>query len=144
MTTKKRKKPELSHSEQQAVAQLDGIREMVAALKAAEAGVEPEGARDDYAYEAAEQTIHEDPLSVEVRSAWHEPGKEPEQGEGEFCILLCTGGPACRIIGRLDRGEPETARLEHQDWGTAWTEWRMTLEEEDDVLAYCRCFCFGD
>lgn len=143
MTTKKRRKPELSHSEQQAQAQLAGIREMVAALKKAESGTGEDNARDDLAYEDAEQTIHEDPLSVEVRSAWHEPGKEPEQGEGEFCILLCTGGPACRIIGRLDRGEPETARLEHQDWGTPWTEWRMTQEEEEDVLRYCQCFYFG-
>jgi hypothetical protein len=134
MTTKKAKKPKLSHSEQQAVAQLANIREMVAAMKT----------DDDQARERAEQSIHEDPLSVEIRSAWHEPGQRSEQGEGEFCILLCTGGPACRIVGTLQGGEPDTVRLEHQDWGTPWTEWRLTRDEEGDLLTYCRCFYFGD
>lgn len=130
MTTKRRK---LSDSEQQAAAQLASIREMVAALNT----------DDDAAREDAEQTIHEDPLSVEVRCAWHSLDQETEKGEGEFCILLCTGGPACRIIGTLSGGEPETARLEHQDWGTPWMEWRLSAEEEADVLAYCRCFYFA-
>jgi hypothetical protein len=67
----------------------------------------------------ARQRISEDPLSVEVRSDWTTPGEELEAAE--FCILLCTGGPAVRIVGELNRGEPCRAWLEYQDWGTPWT-----------------------
>ena len=133
---KRSKKPELTHSEQQAVCQLESLREMIAALGAAKHG-SPD-------WEDAEQSIHEDPLSVLVKSDWHEPGKQPERGEGEYEILLCTGGPACRIVGRLSNGQPETARIEHQDWGTPWTSWPLSCDEEEDVLRYARCFYFEE
>lgn len=63
--------------------------------------------------------IHSMPLSVEVRSNWESLGEELEPSE--FNILLCTGGPAVRIIGELDNGTPSRAWLEVQDWGTPWT-----------------------
>jgi len=90
--------------------------------------------------EAARQDIDEDPLSLEVRSGWHSPGGEVE--EEEFCLLLGTGGPAVRIVGDLDRGEPSGARLEVQDWFKPWTEYIPA--EQDVLLTYCRCFYFGD
>ena len=90
----------------------------------------------------ARQRIEEDPLSVQVRSDWHEPGdQDPPQ---EYMILLCTGGPATRIIGDLDEhGEPESAKLQYQDWFTAWTVYPLTDDEEDYLLDYARCFYFG-
>ena len=93
--------------------------------------------------ENTEQHIHEDPLSVEVRSDWHTPGSESR--EGEYRILLCTGGPACRIVGQLSQySEPETARIEHQDWGTPWTEYRLDSDEEKIVLTYAQQFYFSN
>jgi hypothetical protein len=68
------------------------------------------------------ERINEDPLSVEVRSDWTSIGKTLEPAE--YMILLCTGGPAVRIIGELDQyGCPDRAWLEYQDWGTPWTRW---------------------
>lgn len=91
----------------------------------------------------ARERIQEDALSVEVRSGWTIPGR-PMQPE-EYMILLCTGGPACRIVGDLsEHNEPESARIEHQDWFTPWTEYRLTSEEEEDVLTYARQFYFGE
>lgn len=85
-------------------------------------------------------TIHEDALSVQVRSGWVTVG-EPLTPE-EYEILLCTGGPACRIIGTLnDYGEPETARLQHQDWFTPWQDY--TDAEEEILLTYARHFYFS-
>ena len=106
---------------------------------------ELEDAAGDFAGDDdARRRIEEDPLSVQVRSDWHSPGEDPTDAGGQFELLLCTGGPACRIIGELDEScEPRTARIEHQDWGTPWTDYPLTGEEEDAVLAYCRCFCFG-
>lgn len=89
--------------------------------------------------EDAEQRIHEDALSIEVRSGWTVPGGEMEAEE--FNILLTTGGPAVRIIGELRDGEPYRAWLEVQDWGTPWTEYYET-GMTDICLAYARCFCF--
>jgi len=100
--------------------------------------------RDD-----AETRIAEDPLSVEFRSGWctSPDDFEPE----EFCVLLTTGGPAVRIIGELDRGEPTSALLEVQDWGKPWTEYIPRDESgtvcpgwRDVLVSYCRrVVCVG-
>ena len=91
--------------------------------------------------EDAEQFIQEDPLSVEVRSDWTTPGDE--MTAGEFQILLCTGGPAVRIMGELDEhGEPHRAWLEVQDWGKPWTEYYET-GLGDILLTYARCFSYS-
>lgn len=90
--------------------------------------------------EDAEQRIHEDPLSVEVRSGWAS-SKEEFQPE-EFNILLSTGGPAVRILGELDaNNEPCRAWLQTQDWGTPWTDY-YEPDTSDILLTYARCFCF--
>ena len=123
-------------AENQAKAQLESIREMVAALEKADAsGTEDE--RDE-----ARRHIDEDALSVEVRSDWHTPGGDSDPGE--YCILLCTGGPAVRIIGRLGNfSEPESARLQYQDWFTEWQELILSHDEYADLLTYAQCFYFG-
>lgn len=129
----------VSHSEKQAQAQFESIKEMVEALRATtdDSDAESRNARDE-----AECAIQQDPLEVTVRSDWYAPGSEPGK-PAEFNILLCTGGPACRIIGKLDEhSQPESAVIEHQDWGTPWTEWRMSGEQQDIVLEYCRQFYF--
>jgi len=90
--------------------------------------------------EEALERIYEDPLSIEVRSAWTSLG-EPLSAD-EFCILLTTGGPAVRIVGQLDNGSPSRPRLEVQDWGTPWTEYRAI--EESVLESYCNCFYFGE
>lgn len=92
--------------------------------------------RDD-----AEQMIHEDPLSVQVRSDWVSVGET--MTAGEFEILLTTGGPAVRIMGELDEhGEPYRAWLEVQDWGKCWTHY-YEPGLTDVLLTYARCFCFS-
>jgi hypothetical protein len=121
-----------SNSEKQAEAQLESITEMVKALH------QEADDRDD-----ALQAITEDPLSIEVRSDWHELNSEPEK-PSEYKILLCWGGPAVRIIGELEDSEPKTVQIEYQDWGTLWTELHITSEQEEILLEYARCFYFGD
>ena len=71
----------------------------------------------DEAYEAALDNA----LDVQVRSPWCDVGAE--MAAGEFYILLCTGGPAVRIRGELNSGTVTRAWLEHQDWGTPWTQY---------------------
>lgn len=127
---------EENHAKDQAKAQLSSIIEMVKELNNHDG--------DDDAREEAQQTIREDALSVEIRSDWHEPGATPDLSS-EYTILLCTGGPACRIIGDLSKyQEPETARIEYQDWGTPWTNYPLTSEQEEDVITYARQFYFGN
>ena len=93
--------------------------------------------------EALRERAYEGPLEVSVRSGWHAPGGESEPEE--YLILLSTGGPALRIVGDLDRGEPATAELQWQDWGTLWTRHHDTTTEEDTaILEYARLFYFGE
>ncbi len=95
--------------------------------------------------EEAETRIQEDALSVEVRSGWVDAAAYAnlDQPAEEFMILLSTGGPASRIRGELDdNGEPCRACLEIQDWGTPWTQYFDI--EQDTLLAYARCFYFGE
>jgi hypothetical protein len=94
--------------------------------------------------DAASESIDEYPLSVEVRGGWHTPGEKDEMKE--YTILLCIGGPACRIIGDLSDGNvPSSARLEYQDWGTPWTEYFDFKDDERELLlAYAQHFYYGE
>lgn len=109
---------------EEAAEALEAAREAVAEWNddnAEELAELEEAAGDCDDEEDARQRIQEDPLSVEVRSDWASPGEELTAGE--FCILLCTGGPAVRIRGELDGGTPCRAWLEYQDWGTPWAQY---------------------
>lgn len=136
----------LADAMSQARAQYDSIKEMVEALQLAEQDEDDtRGCRAD----EARQRIHEDALSVEVRSGWYSPMGDgnPSKPE-EYQILLCTGGPAVRIVGELnDYCEPVKAVLECQDWFTPWTPVRGILPDpnwEEVLLTYARCFYFGE
>jgi hypothetical protein len=101
-----------------------------------------DAAGDNTSEDDAKQAIDEDPLSVEIRSGWYQPGDTPEPEE--FNILLCTGGPAVRIMGELDQHkQPCRAWLEYQDWGTPWTHY-YEKDTQDALLTYCRQFYFGE
>jgi hypothetical protein len=104
-----------------------------------------EAAGDCESQDDARQRIEDDALSVEVRGDWHYPGDSDGGTPTEFKILLCTGGPACQIIGGLDQhNQPESVRLMFQDWLTSWEELILTSEECDAVLTYCQVFYFGE
>jgi hypothetical protein len=136
MKTKKAKEQE-DNAKNQAASQLESIIEMVDALTA------PGVVDDDTEQEAAREAIQEDPLEISVRSDWEHLG-EPLKA-CEFNILLCTGGPACRILGELDEyNQPHRAWLEYQDWGTPWTQYFMSHEENVALLTYCQQFYFGE
>ena len=96
---------------------------------------ELEAAAGDYeSQEDAERAIWENPLDISYRSGWNS-SPEDLQPE-EFQILLCTGGPAVRIMGDLDHyGQPCRAWFEYQDWGTPWT---MLFEGQGDALDYAQ------
>jgi hypothetical protein len=160
----------LRRASEQAKAQAESIAEMVAALnvdrdrleelrdakKEAEESGEAmdsdeldelreleEAAGDTEDEDDARRRIEEDPLSVQVRSDWHNPGEEGEAAE--FEILLCTGGPAVRIRGELgEHNEPSRAWIEYQDWFTPWTEYHGEGVSSADLLTYCRTFYWGD
>jgi hypothetical protein len=122
----------LKRAKEQGQAQYDSMRKLVAQLREDE--------------DSGRQAIHEDALSVLVRSGWHEPGKDAGKPE-EFEILLCTGGPAVRLTGSLDNhGQPDSVSMQVQDWFQPWTGFDpATGDEEDDVLlAYAQCFYFGE
>jgi hypothetical protein len=115
----------------------DGVREQL--TRDIDDGFDP----DDFKFDedAAREEIQESPLSVQVRSGWHNPGEESDAAE--FEILLTTGGPALRIRGDLDEHkQPDRAWLEYQDWGTPWTQYFDV--EQETLLEYCRCFYFGE
>jgi hypothetical protein len=145
----------LANAKQQGQAQFDSIKEMVLDLERADEG-------DKVGFAAVEEVrerIYEDALSVEVRSDWYVPGDRSRHDVAEYRILLCTGGPAVQIIGELnEHGEPETARLQVRDWFQPWTDMRPLVDtskspkgreienydSEPILLAYARCFYFGE
>jgi hypothetical protein len=86
------------------------------------------------------------PLTVRVRSDWHSLGEAFETAE--FEILLSTGGPACRILGELDRGSVawQAGRrpvIQHQDWFKPWTESDYDVNT-DALLWFCEQFYYGE
>ncbi len=133
------------HAIENAKAHVDGIVELLEAIEKAEETQE-KVMFDGYEYDAdgLRDRALESALEVSVRSDWHTPGSDSVSGE--YLILLSTGGPALRITGYLnEHKEPETARVEWQDWGEPWTEYSDTTpEQDDDVLSFARLFYFGE
>lgn len=103
-----------------------------------------DGTNHDHVAEGIEETMREAALSVEVRSDWHDPSCGPAIPE-EFCILLSTGGPALRVMGELDEwAEPSRCWLEHQDWGTPWTQYFSRSAERATALRwFASLFYYG-
>jgi len=140
--TMEAKSTDTHRAEEQARAQLAGIRTLVKELDVCDDAARD--THDESKREAAEQAIQEDPLSVEVRSDWHTPG-EKGAADQEFRILLCTGGPAVRLIGTLNEyGEPDSVQLEYQDWFTEWERYCLDADEEATCLAYAQQFYYGE
>lgn len=102
----------------------------------------PEAWHDE---DSARRQIDEAPLEVSVRGDWHTPGDQEAGEPTEYYILLGTGGPAARIRGELDRGQPSTAVFEYQDWFKPWTAANnLSNEETSTLLEYAQQFYFGD
>ena len=100
----------------------------------------------DALQEAVTVYAQEMPLSIQVRSGWHSPGETFESAE--FEILLSTGGPACRILGELDRGSVAWQAgcrpiLQHQDWFKPWTESSYNIDT-NALLWFCEQFYYGE
>ena len=91
------------------------------------------------------QEVEETAYSVQVRSDWHTPGDEDFSKPTEYQLELAGGGPAVRIIGDLGSyGDPETAKIEYQDWFTEWQELRLDSEDEDILVDFAKCYYFGN
>lgn len=102
-----------------------------------------EAANGNDSEDEAREAIQNDALEVQVRSDWHTPSTLSDSAS-EFYILLCTGGPAVRIMGELDDNcYPCRAWIEYQDWGTPWTH-AVSVIDQDVLLQYCRQFYFGE
>jgi hypothetical protein len=127
---------EYHHAKENAKGWIQNAKEMLEAIES-----EEEQEQDDKI-----QELQDSALSVQVRSGWVAPGaflrgaKEPPIPE-EYEILLTTGGPALRIVGKLtEHCEPETAELQVQDWFIPWTRHNA---DEDLLLRFARHFWFG-
>ena len=118
----------------EAAAQLESIHELVRAYD--DARLQGRDERE------ALTAIQEDPLSIQVRSTWEQPGGSRDPAE--YRILLSWGGPASRIVGELANGEPMTASLEYQDWFMPWEPLHLSNADAEALLEYARCFYFGD
>jgi len=134
-----------TRAKDQARAQLNSILEMMKAYQQAdETGEEVVYEGDKYTADHLRTIIEQNALSVETRADWHTPGGE-DDGDTEYRILLCTGGPAVQIVGELtEHNDPENARLQYQDWFTPWEDYRDTTDEEDEILLrYVQFHYFG-
>ena len=91
--------------------------------------------------EDAERRIHEYPLSIELTGTWT-IGDKPVADRA--LILLCTGGPAVRIVCELDDYmEPRRAWIQAQDGFMPWTD-VLGGVDSDALLTYCQQFYFGE
>ena len=58
----------------------------------------------------------------------------------EFKILLSYGGPALRIIGEIEENFAVNPKLQYQDWGTLWTDFKITEDQQKALNWFCNCF----
>ena len=48
-----------------------------------------------------------------------------------------------RVAGTLDdSNQPDSAKLQYQDWFTEWTDYPLTDAEEETVITYAQQFSF--
>ena len=125
----KTKKKEIDHAKNQARAQFEHIKDMLERLD--------KNYREIGQESPVDQEIQEHPLEITYRSDWRPYGENLKPSE--FNILLCTGGPAVRIIGEVDLSD---CHIEYQDWGTQWTEYRLDMADTEILLRYCQYFVF--
>ena len=101
-----------------------------------------ENLKDYDAQDQLRESILNSALSVEFRSGWYS-SLDDELVPEEFKILLSWGGPALRIIGELDNYGPVNPKLQFQDWGTPWTDFEITEDQQNALNWFCNCFYFG-
>ena len=90
------------------------------------------------------ESILNSALSVEFRSGWYSsPESITDLRPEEFKILLTWGGPALRITGELDDYGPVNPKLQYQDWGTLWTDFEITENQQEALNWFCNCFYLG-
>lgn len=91
--------------------------------------------------DSVHDAIMEDPLSVEVRSAWTTLDDTDNMTPAEYRIVLCTGGPHVELVGDLDtNGEPTRVRVLYSDWGC---HGELFDFDRDAVLEYVSKFFYG-
>ena len=82
-------------------------------------------------------------VSQEVRSCWQTVGQELEAGM--YRLVLCTGGPHVEIQGSLSgAGDPDSAVLYCQDWGTGLQEVSVTEPERELLVWFAELFYWGN
>ena len=138
---------EKNHAITNCVGHLETIKELYRNYQEAESN-------NDYeAQDAIREEALNDALSVEFRSGWS-ANSEDMKAE-EFKILLSWGGPACRIIGKLDQyNQPTDIEIQYQDWGTPWenlvlnphyADLNINITNDQEALEwFCNCFYFGE
>lgn len=109
-------------------------------------GWDAETDTQDSLQDSITEYVQQMPLSVLVRSDWHSPGETFIADQ--FEILLSTGGPACRILGELDRGSVAWQAgcrpvIQHQDWFKPWTESTYNVDT-DALIWFCEQFYYGE
>jgi len=98
---------------------------------------------DENKLDEIRESINNSALSVEFRSGWSTNSEKLEVEE--FKILLTWGGPALRVIGDLDQyKQAENIKLQFQDWGTPWTDFQLSENQENALNWFCNCFYFGE
>jgi len=101
------------------------------------------GPEEEEEIEQIRESINNSALSVEFRSGWSTNSEKLEAEE--FKILLTWGGPALRVIGDLDQyKQAENIKLQFQDWGTPWTDFQLSENQENALNWFCNCFYFGE
>lgn len=101
----------------------------------------PEAWHDE---DSALTAIKEGHYGIQVRGDWHNVGEQDMEDAVEYIITLGGGGPASRIIGELDRGQPTSAAYEFQDWFKPWTKAETTNEQDETLLEWVSVLYFGE
>ena len=40
--------------------------------------------------------------------------------------------------------EPQNIKMQFQDWGTFWTDFKITEDQQEALNWFCNCFYFGE
>ena len=136
---------EKNHALQNAIGHIESIVKNYERLSYLES-LNPTSWEEEEEIEQTKESILNSALSVEFRSGWYSsPESIADLSPEEFKILLTWGGPALRVIGDLNQyKEPENIKIQFQDWGTCWTDFKITENQQEALNWFCNCFYFGE
>ena len=135
------------YGEQQATFFVEGLEELdVFIAKLREIDNDDETFVDEDPQDVIDKIMHEEREVFDPETDSHYSLTQPLSVDEvrEFSVVICTGGPAVKIVAKYwtDSSEAFYVALQHQDWFEGWADYDLNSKQQALVEEYVRHFVY--